>query len=43
MEMIKLLEIERKMIYAKANKEKIKYWWYKRKYEKMKKKLNKKG
>lgn len=34
--MIKLIEIERKMISAKYNGKKIKYWFYKRKYEKMK-------
>lgn len=34
-----LLVIERKMISAKYDGKKLKYWWYKRKYEKMKNKL----
>jgi hypothetical protein len=33
---IKLFIIERKMIGAKYDGKKIKYWWYKKKYEKMK-------
>lgn len=33
---MKLYEIERKMIYAKYNNKKIKYWWYRRKYRKIK-------
>ena len=33
---MELYEIERKMIYAKYNGKKIKYWFYKRKYNKMK-------
>lgn len=37
--MIELYELQRKMIYAKANNEKFKYWWYKRKYNKLKKEL----
>lgn len=40
--MIELIQIERKMISAKYDGKKIKYWWYKRKYEKLKKELNKK-
>lgn len=32
-----LLILERKMINAKYGGKKIKYWWYKRKYKKMKK------
>ena len=39
--MIDLLIIERKMISAKYDGKKLKYWWYKRKYEKMKSKLEK--
>lgn len=34
--MNKLLIIERKMISAKYDGKKFKYWWYKKKYEKMK-------
>ena len=41
--MIDLLIIERKMISAKYEGKKIKYWWYKRKYEKTKKRLEKTG
>ena len=37
--MEKLLKIERQMIYAKANNQKIRYWWYKRKLERIKKKV----
>lgn len=37
--MEELLIIERKMISAKYDGKKFKYWWYKRKYEKMKNKL----
>ena len=37
--MYKLLIIERKMISAKYDGKKFKYWWYKRKYKKMKSKL----
>lgn len=37
--MQELLIIERKMISAKYDGKKLKYWWYKRKYEKMKNKL----
>lgn len=40
--MEELLIIERKMISAKYSGKKLKYWYYKRKYEKMKKKLNNK-
>ena len=40
--MIELIQIERKMISAKYDGKKFKYWWYKRKYEKLKNKLNKK-
>lgn len=39
--MQELLIIERKMISAKYDGKKFKYWWYKRKYKKMKNKLNK--
>lgn len=38
--MIDLIIIERKMISAKYDGKKLKYWWYKRKYDKIKKKLN---
>lgn len=44
--MIDLLYLERKMISAKYEGKKIKYWYYKKKYKKMKDKvdnLNKKG
>lgn len=34
--MVELIQIERKMIAAKYDGKKIKYWWYKRKYNKMK-------
>ena len=34
--MIKLYELQRKMIFAKANNQKIRFWWYKRKYKKLK-------
>lgn len=34
--MIDLINIERKMISAKYDGKKIKYWFYKRKYNKMK-------
>lgn len=37
--MTELLELERKMIYAKYNNQKIKYWFYKKKYERMKKRV----
>lgn len=37
--MIELYEIERKMIYAKYNRQKLKYLWYKRKYNKMRKRI----
>ncbi len=36
--MIKLYELQREMIYAKANNKKIKYWLLKRKYNKLKRK-----
>lgn len=39
--MIELIRIERLMISAKYDGKKIKYWWYKRKYNKLKGKLNK--
>ena len=40
----KELIIERKMISAKLDGKKFKYWWYKRRFNKLKKKLyNKKG
>lgn len=39
--MEELLLIERKMISAKYDGKKIKYWWYKRKYQKLKNKLEK--
>ena len=35
---MKLYEIERRMIFAKANGQKIRFWWYKRKYLKLRKK-----
>lgn len=38
--MIELFELERKMIYVKADKHWFKYWKLKRKYNKLKKKLN---
>lgn len=37
--MIELIEIERKMISAKYDGKKIKYWYYKKKYNKLKQKL----
>lgn len=37
--MKELIELERKMIYAKYNGKKIKYWLYKKRYERMKKKI----
>lgn len=37
--MIELLKLERKMIYAKANNQKIRYWWYKKRYERLKDKI----
>ena len=40
--MEQLLIIERKMISAKYDGKKLRYLWYKRKYDKMKKKLNNK-
>ena len=39
MVMIDLIVIERKMISAKYDGKKFKYWWYKRKYKKIKKRL----
>lgn len=42
--MEELLIIERKMISAKYDGKKLKYWWYKRRFNKLKQKLyNKKG
>lgn len=42
--MEELLIIERKMISAKYDGKKFKYWWYKRRLKKLKQKLfNKKG
>lgn len=42
--MIELIIIERKMISAKYDGKKLKYWWYKRQFNKLKQKLyNKKG
>lgn len=37
--MVELLKIERKMISAKYSGKKFKYWWYKRKYERIKRKI----
>lgn len=37
--MKELIELERKMIYAKANNQKIRYWWYKKRFERIKKKV----
>ncbi len=34
--MKELIELERKMIYAKANNQKIRYWWYKKRFERLK-------
>lgn len=39
--MIELLQIERKMISAKYDGKKFRYWYYKRKYDKLKEKLEK--
>lgn len=39
----KLLLIERKMISAKYDGKKLKYLWYKRKYQKIKDKIEKGG
>ena len=41
--MNKLLIIERKMISAKYDGKRFKYWWYKRKYKKLKKRVDKYG
>lgn len=38
---MKLYNLERKMIFAKANNQKFKYWYYKRKYLKLRKKERK--
>lgn len=34
-----LIILERKMIGAKYDGKRLKYWWYKRQYDKLKKKL----
>lgn len=39
--MIELIQIERKMISAKYDGKKLKYLWYKRKYNRLKEKLSK--
>jgi len=41
--MQELIVIERKMINAKFYNKKIKYWWYRRKYRKLKKWYNNRG